>query len=184
MAEDTQIWVTFRFHRDTWMPPNEQQWGVFSFSNCLLKLYLSWLSLYLNYKKGFMDSKVRETVLLPNNILSCYCNCITSCLNNILLLSAVTHMHEQKLHLVLCDPPPDALPRPKPKGQRSEPCSLASLALLPAATPPAGVKALWVLKHVCTPPKRVKTRLDHRLSECLMSEKASKSVRALKHWCI
>lgn len=56
-------------------------------------------------------------------------------------LYSVTHVHEQQLHLVFSDPPPDALPRPEPKGQGTEPCPPSSLALLSAFAPPAGVKA-------------------------------------------
>lgn len=72
-------------------------------------------------------------------------------------------MHEQQLHLVLCDPPPDALPRPEPKGQGAEPRPRSSLALLSAFAPAAGVKALRVLKDLCAPSQRVKAGLDHRL---------------------
>lgn len=32
-----------------------------------------------------------------------------------------THVHEEELHLVLSNPPPDALPRSKPKCQGAEP---------------------------------------------------------------
>lgn len=154
-----------------------------AFSVFFLIVYLdcTWVDcLSIWTTKRFYGLKVLDTDLLPNNILFFYFNCITSCFTNMLLLFAVTHMHQQKLHLVLSDPPPDALPRPEPKGQRSEPCSLASLALLPAAVPPAGVKALWVLKHVCTPPKRVKTHLDHRLNDP-KSVKVSEGIKITVH---
>lgn len=71
--------------------------------------------------------------------------------------SALTHIHEQQLHLVLSDPPPNTLPRPEPKGQRAESCPL------PAATPPAGIEAQRILEHQAAPPHRVKTGLDHGL---------------------
>ena len=78
-------------------------------------------------------------------------------------MSAVTHVHEQKLHLVLSNPPSDALPRPKPERQRAKPCHFSFPAVLPVAAPPAGVEAQWMLKHLGTPSHRVKTGLDHSL---------------------
>lgn len=72
-------------------------------------------------------------------------------------------MHEQQLHLVLSDPPPDALPRPEPEGQGAEPRLRPSLALLSAFGPAAGVKALRVLKDLWAPSQRVNAGLDHRL---------------------
>ena len=72
-------------------------------------------------------------------------------------------MHEQQLHLVLSDPPPDALPRPEPEGQGAEGRPRSSLALLSAFAPAAGLEALRLLKHLCTPSQRVKAGLDHRL---------------------
>lgn len=52
-----------------------------------------------------------------------------------------THVHEQQLHLVFSDPPPDALPRPEPERQGAEPRPPSSLAPLSAFAPPARVKA-------------------------------------------
>lgn len=77
--------------------------------------------------------------------------------------SSDTHVHEQQLHLVLSDPPPDALPRPEAEGQRAEARPGSSLALLSAFAPSAGLKALRVLKDLCAPPQGVKAGLDHRL---------------------
>lgn len=80
-------------------------------------------------------------------------------------------MHEQELHLVLSDPPSDTLPRPESKRQGAKPCPLASLAILSAAAPPAGVKALRILKHLRTPSHGVKADLDHGLRGELMAVK-------------
>lgn len=72
-------------------------------------------------------------------------------------------MHEQELQLILCNPPPDTLPRPKPKCQGAKAWPLCSLAFLSAADPPAGVEALRILKHLGTPSQGVQADMDHRL---------------------
>lgn len=73
-------------------------------------------------------------------------------------------MHEQELHLVLSNPPPDTLPGAEAKRQGAKPHPFAFVTLVSAADPPAGVKALRLLEHLRAPPQRIKTGLDHGLS--------------------
>lgn len=93
----------------------------------------------------------------------------------LLLISAITHMHDQELHLVLSNPPPDTLSCPKPKRQGAEAWPLCCLAFLSAADPPVRLKALWILKHLCTSSQGVKTDLD----QCLRGEL---KLSQLQHW--
>lgn len=87
-------------------------------------------------------------------------------------------MHEQQLHLVLGNPPPDTLPRPEAEGQGAEARPGSLLALLPTFAPSGGLEALRVLEDLCAPPQRVEAGLHHRLGG---DGEHTRSVGA--HWC-